>query len=167
MSIFAKKSVRKETMIRKKPAPEPPTREEIFKEKGKSYVPCYSSSCPMRSHCLHAILRPYALSSSPTIRTINLAFEGAETEKCLMYRSSEPVSMAVGLSTIYHDMPGWMEREIKNNLINKYSRKRYYEYHNGTRPFPPAEEAFLRGYLKSLGWAQEPQFHGRMEAFEW
>lgn len=154
-------------MIRKKPALPSPTREEIFKEKGKSYVPCFSSDCPMKDHCLHAVLKPYARRTSPTIRTINLAFEGAETEHCLMYRSSEPVSMAVGLSTIYHDMPGRLERAVKQNLINKYSRKRYYEYHNGTRSYPPEEETYLRNYLKSIGWNQEPQFHGRIEDFEW
>ena len=154
-------------MMRRKPAPEPPTREEIFREKGKSYVPCYSSDCPMRDHCLHAVLRPYSLSTSPTVRAINLNFPGAESEKCMMYRNSEPVSMAVGLSSIYHDMPSHLERTIKHNLINKYSRKRYYEYHNGTRPLPPSEEQFIRSLLKSFGWNEEPVFHGRIEDFEW
>ena len=53
----------------------------------------------MKDHCLHAVLSPYATDTSPTVRAINLSFEGAETEKCIMYRSSEPISMAVGLST--------------------------------------------------------------------
>ena len=154
-------------MFQKKPASEPLTREEIFKEKGKSYTPCYSSTCPMKDHCLHAVLSPYAMGTSPTIRTINLAFEGAETEKCIMYRSSEPISMAIGLSTIYRDMPSRLEHYVKQNLINKYGRKRYYEYHNGARPFPPAEEIYLKNLLKSIGWTQGPQFHGRIEDYEW
>ena len=104
-------------MFQKRPAPEPPTREEIFRKKGKSYVPCYSSTCPMKDHCLHAVLSPYATDTSPTVRAINLSFEGAETEKCIMYRSSEPISMAVGLSTIYDDMPSRLERYVKHDLI--------------------------------------------------
>ena len=121
----------------------------------------------MKDRCLHAVMRPYVQSSSPVIRSINLGFEGAETEKCMMYRSSEPIRMAVGLTRLYSDMPGRMERAFKGHLISRYGRKRYYEYHNGTRPLPPVEEAFIRHLLKTGGWTEEPQFDGYVEDFEW
>ena len=49
-------------------------------------------------------------------------------------------------------MPGRIERSIKNHLIHAYSRKRYYEYHNGTRPLTPDVERYVREVIKSYGW---------------
>ena len=71
------------------------------------------------------------------------------------------------LYTVYHDMPGRIERAIKNHLIHVYSRKRYYEYHNGTRPMTPDVERYVLQTLKNYGWTQEPQFAGYVEEFLW
>ena len=73
------------------------------------------------------------------------------------------ICYTVGLSTVYYDMPGRMERAIKNHLIHVYSRKRYYEYHNGTRPMTPDVERYVRQTLKAYGWTQEPTFRGYVE----
>ena len=78
-----------------------------------------------------------------------------QREGCPLYAKDEPVRMPIGLSTVYYDMPGRMERAIKNHLIHVYSRKRYYEYHNGTRP------------MTAYGWTQEPQFGGYVEEYLW
>lgn len=154
-------------MMSKKTGSALPTREEIFREKGRNYVPCYTNSCPLKDRCLHAAILPYTQNTSPVIRSINLGFEGAQTEKCMMYRSSEPIRMVVGLSRLYYDMPSHLERSFKHHLIGRYGRKRYYEYHNGSRPLPPGEETFIRHLLKTGGWTEEPQFDGYVEDFEW
>ena len=72
-----------------------------------------------------------------------------------------------GLYTVYHDMPSRIERAIKNHLIHVYSRKRYYEYHNGTRPLTPDVERYVRQTIANCGWSQEPQFSGYVEEFLW
>ena len=58
-------------------------------------------------------------------------------------------------------------RAIKNHLIHVYSRKRYYEYHNGTRPLTPDVERYVRQTIVNCGWSQEPQFSGYVEEFLW
>ena len=144
-----------------------PTREEIFREKAKTYVPCFSVSCPLREHCLRALVRPYTPQDRFVTLSVNLAQPDAETEQCFMYRNDQPVRMAVGIEPVYHDIPGWMERSIKSSLIQRYGRKRYYEYHNGTRPLPPSEEQHIRALLRSSGWTQEPQFESYVEEYMW
>ena len=72
-----------------------------------------------------------------------------------------------GIVTMYYNMPERMERAIKNHLINVYSRKRYYEYHNGTRPLTPDVERYVRQTLKSHGWTEEPAFKGYVEEYLW
>lgn len=141
--------------------------EKAFREKARTYPSCFSERCPLRAHCLHALLRPYIPHDSLVTSSINLAHPKAETPDCEMYRSDKPIRMAVGLQPMYHDMPGHLERSVKNHLILRYSRKRYYEYHNGTRPLPPEEEAYIRSLLKANGWQQEPRFIGYVESLQW
>lgn len=86
---------------------------------------------------------------------------------CPLFRKDEPVRMPIGLSTIYYNMPSRIERAIKHHLINVYSRKRYYEYHNGTRPMTPDVEQYVRDTIKRYGWTEEPNFSGYVEEYLW
>ena len=142
-------------------------KEKLIREKANTYVACLSDQCPLREHCLHALVRPYIPQDPYVATTINMANPEMQTEKCPMYRSDQPVRMVSGIAPMYHDMPGWLERRIKKWLILRYSRKRYYEYHNGTRPLPPAEETHIRQLLKGQGWTDEPKFAGYVEELQW
>lgn len=143
------------------------SREEIFTAKAANYPVCFSQTCPLREHCLHSIIATYNPKDRIYVTCINLSNPKMQQADCPMFRNDEPIRMPVGLSTIYYDMPGHMERAIKNHLINVYSRKRYYEYHNGTRPLTPDVEQYVRKTIKSYGWTQEPKFHGFIEEFLW
>ena len=112
----------------------PKTREQIFAEKADNYGICYSAICPLREHCLHSLLTSYKPQDRLYTDCVNLNNPKMQREGCPLFAKDEPVRMPIGLSTVYYDMPGRMERAIKNHLIHVYSRKRYYEYHNGTRP---------------------------------
>ena len=145
----------------------PKTRESIYREKAQRYVTCYSGSCPLREHCLRSLINQYAPKEPLVAKVINLNNPDTQTSRCPMFRSDEPVRMPVGLAPMYHDMPGWMERGIKNSLIHKYTRKRYYEYHNGTRPLTSDVESHIRLTLKEYGWEQEPKYKGYIEELIW
>ena len=145
----------------------PKTREEIFAEKADSYPVCFSETCPLREHCLHRILASYKPKARIYITCVNLLNPQMQGDNCPQYRNDEPVRLPVGLSTIYYDMPSRIERAIKNHLINVYSRKRYYEYHNGTRPMTPDVERYIRQTIKNFGWTQEPNFASYVEEYLW
>lgn len=143
------------------------TREEIFAEKAENYPACFSETCPLREHCLHRILTSYKPKDRIYITCVNLQNPQMQGKDCHQFRKDEPIRMPVGLAAIYYDMPGRMERAIKNHLINVYSRKRYYEYHNGTRPLTPEVERYVRQTIKTYGWTKEPQFGGYVEEYLW
>ena len=128
----------------------PKAREQIFAEKADNYGICYSAICPLRES--------YKPQDRLYTDCVNLNNPKMQREGCPLFAKDEPVRMPIGLSTVYYDMPGRMERAIKNHLIHVYSRKRYYEYHNGTRPMTPDVERYVRQTLKNYGWTQEPQF---------
>ena len=145
----------------------PKTREEIFAEKAENYQVCYSQICPLREHCLHSILSSYTPKDRIYIFCVNLNNPKMQRSDCPQFRKDEPVRMPIGLSTIYYNMPGRIERAVKNHLINVYSRKRYYEYHNGARPLTPDVERYVRQVIKNAGWTEEPNFRGYVEQFLW
>ncbi len=153
-------------MIPAKPVT-PPALEDKIREKAKTYTPCFSSVCPLRERCLHAVVLPYIPQDCFVTTAINLCQPQAETAECAMFRSDEPVRLPWGLLHIYHDMPGRMERSIKNRLILTYGRKRYYEYHNGTRPITPDVEAFVRQVCRANGWTEDLHFGGYIEEYVW
>ena len=143
------------------------TREEIFAEKADNYPACFSETCPLREHCLHRILTSYKPKDRIYITCVNLQNPQMQGKDCPQFRKDEPIRMPVGLAAIYYDMPGRMERAIKNHLINVYSRKRYYEYHNGTRPLTPDVERYVRQVMINAGWTEEPRFLNYVEEYLW
>ena len=142
-------------------------REELFREKAEKYVVCHSERCPLREHCLRAILSHYVPENRFATNSINLNNPQMQTEQCPSYRNDQPRRMPVGLTWLYHDMPGRQERVIKANLIRHLTRTGYYRYRNGSRPVTPDVEAYIRQLLKAHGITQEPHFDGYTEDYVW
>ena len=94
----------------------PKTREQIFAEKADNYGICYSTICPLREHCLHSLLTSYKPKDRLYTNCVNLNNPQMQREGCPLFSKDEPIRMPVGLSTVYYDMPGRMERAIKNHL---------------------------------------------------
>jgi hypothetical protein len=143
------------------------SRDELFREKARTYILCYSTQCPLCPHCLHALLTAYAPTTLEIATCVNLNNPAMQTEGCPMYKEDRLHQMPVGLASIYYDMPGRMERDIKQRLISRFSRKTYYEYHNGSRPLTPAVEQIVRQVAAEVGWHEELQFAGYVENFDW
>ena len=139
----------------------------LLESKARSYMLCLNSDCPRHENCLHCLATQYAPVEMISIRVINPRFREVMAGRCPEFRSAEPIRMPCGLTTIYHDMPGHMERGIKNAMIAALGRKRYYEYHGGKRPLDPATEALLRRLVASYGWTQDLQFNSYVEDYVW
>lgn len=149
------------------PSNTPMTREQIFAAKAGNYPVCYSATCPLREHCLHSILASYTPAGQIFVHTVNLNNPQVQKADCPEFRKDEPIRMPMGLSSVYYDMPSRIERAIKHHLISVYSRKRYYDYHNGTRPMTPDVEHYVRQVIKNAGWAEEPRFLTYVEEYLW
>lgn len=141
--------------------------EERFREKATTYVVCYSVACPRRDHCLRSILSRYVAPDRRLVSSINLCNPAVQRDDCPEYCDDQLRRLPYGLKPLYHDMPRLVERAVKNRLISLWSRKRYYQYHNGTRPLTPDIEQTLRDTLISVGWQHEPTFLGYVEDFLW
>ncbi|MBR1389624.1 MAG: hypothetical protein IJ569_08400 [Prevotella sp.] len=142
-------------------------RANLLAEKAPSYILCLSNDCSRRENCLHWLAAAYAPKEPVSLRTVNLSNKEVASGRCPLFRDAEPKRMPCGLTLMYHDMPSWMERSIKNRLIATFGRKRYYEYHGGKRPLDPAAEHLVRSTVKAAGWSQPLQFNSYVEEYVW
>ena len=146
----------------------PKTREQLFAEKaGKSYAVCYSQTCTLRQHCLRWQLSSYLPESRRLTTCTNLNNPAMQTETCPMYRNDHPVRMPLGIAKMYYDMPQRIAHPLKQFLIQHFNRKRYYEYHSGYRPVPPAHEQYIRQTIIRFGWQQPIEFNSYVEDYLW
>ncbi|MBR6032210.1 MAG: hypothetical protein IKP36_09665 [Bacteroidaceae bacterium] len=143
------------------------TKEERFREMAKDGIVCQSLDCPIRKHCLRSILKDYVPENTPVTTVVNLRNPKMQSADCPRYCPDEPLRMPIGLTHMYYDMPGHLERSIKNRLISIFSRKRYYIYHGGRRPITPDIEETIRQTLLAFGWTAEPVFDGYVEEYLW
>jgi hypothetical protein len=141
--------------------------EETFREMATKGVACQSQDCPLREHCLRSILKDYVPEDYLVVTSVNLRNPKMQREDCPKYCPDEPVPMPIGLKQMYYDMPHHLERSVKNRLISLFSRKRYYQYHNGQRPVTPDIEATIRQTLLTFGWTEAPVFDGYVEEYLW
>ena len=146
----------------------PKTREQLFAEKAdKSYTICYSHACPLRQHCLRWQLRDYTPKDRRIANCVNLNNPAMQTDTCPMYRSDQPIRMPLGLSNMYYDMPGHLERSLKHHLIDHFNRRVYYDYHSARQPLPPEHEQYIRPAALSFGWHEPLKFNGYVEKYLW
>lgn len=141
--------------------------ERIFREKAESYLVCQSTTCPLRDHCLRSILSGYVDEGRVAVTSINLGNPDMQRADCPQFRDSQPIRVPVGLENLYRDMPGRLERAIREHLIGLFTRKRYYQYRNGVLPISPDVEQTIRQTLLRYGWQEEPHFDDYAEEYLW
>jgi len=144
------------------------TTEQLFAEKAdKNYAICLSQTCSLREHCLRWQLRTYTPKDRRIAACVNLNNPAMQTATCPMYRNDQPIRMPLGISKMYYDMPQRIERSLKKHLIAYFNRKRYYEYHSGYRPVPPAHEQYIRQAIRDYGWTGPYEFNAYIDDYLW
>lgn len=155
-------------MMKKQPDNTPKSLEQQLSEKAaQGYTVCYSEKCPLRQHCLHWMASSYANPAAFVVKSVNLSNTQMQTDDCPMYRSDQPVRMPLGISSMYYDMPGHLERSLKHHLITYFNHKRYYYYHSGYQPVPPEHEQYIRQAAAAFGWHQPIEFKNYVEEYLW
>lgn len=143
------------------------TQEEIFREKSEHYLLCYINQCERHETCLRWLVGQQSKKEAIVTESVNPMNPDVKAGKCPMYRENNTASYAVGMMHFFDQMTGSMERSIKNRLINTFSRKRFYEYRNGTRPIPPEDQKTIASICKANGWTGDLCYDGWKEDFAW
>ena len=128
------------------------TQEELFREKSEHYLVCFLDHCPLREQCLRWLVGQYADPSLVVYTAINPRNPKFGGKDCEMFRLNQRAVMKRGFLSMYHDMPGYMEKHIRWQLIGKFGRRKYFEMRKGDRLITPSEQQIIQDICRANGW---------------
>ena len=87
--------------------------------------------------------------------------------QCEMYRERRVVMMKRGFTQMFHEMPGYMERNVRFQLIHRLGRKKYYEMRKGERLIDPEAQQVIASICRSNGWNGPIVYDGEVQKMWW
>ncbi len=143
------------------------TQQEIFQQKARHYLLCYVNECPLHERCLRWLVGQEGDPGPISKVSINPRHPDIKANRCTMFQENVKVRYAKGMMNFFYDMPHHTEVAIRSHLIALFSRKRFYEYRNGTRLIPPDVQSVISHVCKQAGWTAELQYDGWEEDYKW
>lgn len=141
--------------------------EEAFREKEEHYLVCFTEVCPLREQCLRWLVGKYADDTRLVYTSVNLRNPKIGGEHCAMFRKNQRVMMKIGLTRLYHEMPTYMERGIRQHLIRIWGRRQYFDMRRGDRLITPQQQQDVVDVCRLHGWTGPIVFDGEREDWLW
>ena len=141
--------------------------EEAFRQKADHYLLCFIEHCPLRENCLRWLVAQYYDPSLMVQTSINPLNPEVGGEHCTQFRKNERIKMKRGLTHLYHEMPGYLERTIRQQLINTWGRKAYFEIRKGDRLITPEQQNDVLRICRRNGWTGHIVYDGEQEEWAW
>ena len=141
--------------------------EETLRKKSAHYLPCFIKDCPKHQICLHWLTGEQTLDQSLVITSVNPMNPNVKAGCCELYRENKTASYARGIMHLLDMIPYTQARNIKRRLIQTFTRKRYYEFRNGTRLISPTEQEQIARICQDEGWTGEIRYDGWEEDYLW
>ena len=130
----------------------------------QGFIPCYTSGCPRREHCLRWQGREFINPRQLAVTCVNPSIDG---NACPMYRSDEKVRMAIGFRHLLDQLPHQTGKALMQNLISVCNRTYAYMHRNGSRPIPPSLQQHITDFCHSHGWQGSVDFDAYEEQYGW
>ena len=122
---------------------------DIMREKVSGYLVCFIDGCPLHKTCLRWVVGQYANQQTVAYTAINPRNPMMGNDRCPKYREMVRVKMMRGMTQFYHEMPGFMERDIRNVLIT------------------PEDQQFIAQVCQKHGWTAPLLYDGEDEDWLW
>ena len=141
--------------------------EETLRKKSAHYLPCFIKDCPKHQTCLHWLTGEQTQNQSLVITSVNPMNPNVKAGCCELYRENKTASYARGIMHLLDMIPYTQARSIKRRLIQTFTRKRYYEFRNGTRLISPTEQEQIARICQDEGWTGDIRYDGWEEDYLW
>lgn len=140
------------------------------------YAYCFAGkdTCPKAATCLRAIAARLLTESQEqqpqTINTVNAIYleQLAAPASCPLYRSSEPLRYARGMTRLFDELPVKQASTIRFRVMACFSCERYF-YHSrkGDRLISPEEQRKIANVFRAAGLGFTPQFDNYEYVIVW
>lgn len=141
--------------------------EKAFSEKAGHYLVCFIDQCPLHEQCLRWLVGRYADTKAPAYIAVNPNNPDNGGDHCKMFRQNVRVVMKRGLTQLYHEMPTYVERGIRHQLISCWGRRQYFEMRKGDRLITPQQQQHVAEACRQHGWHGPITYDGEQEDWLW
>lgn len=138
-----------------------------MKDKVDHYTICFIDNCPLHRHCLRWMVGRYADTSRDVYLSVNPHNPLMSSDDCPMYRQDIRVVKKKGFTNMYHEMPGYLEKKIRDQLITKLGRKQYFEMRKGQRLITPDQQKLIERVIRANGWEGPINFDSEEDDYLW
>ena len=145
----------------------PEQQEQAFREKVPHYIICFQDQCPLHEQCLRWLVGRYADPMPLVQKAINPLNPSLGGEQCAMFRKNQRVVKKCGLTNLYHEMPGYMEKRIRGLLIMMWGRNKYFEARRGARLINSEMQDDVATACRQHGWQGPIVYDGEQVDWDW
>ena len=142
----------------------------------EGYAYCFAglNNCPKADNCLRAIAAKLLTDSKgtqpQTVNTVNALYieQLANRDSCPLYRSSEPIRYAKGMTHLFEDLPLKQAKSVRGRVTACFSCESYfYRSRNGKRLITPTEQQRIAHVFRSINPNLVPKYDGYEYALVW
>ena len=140
---------------------------DIMRERAEHYLVCFIDSCPLHLTCLRWVAGQYVDPQLMSRTAINPRNPLMGVDNCPKFREMVRVKLKRGLTQFYHEMPSYMESNIRNELIAHFGRNRYFQMRKGEVLINPDDQQFIAHVCQQHGWTAPLVYDGEEEDWLW
>ncbi len=141
--------------------------DDMMREKASGYLVCFIDGCPLHETCMRWVVGQYVNQGLVSHISVNPRNPRMGGEDCPMFREKVRVKVKRGLTRFYHEMPGYMERSVRSELIAHFGRRRYFLMRKGELLIYPADQQAIERICRQQGWTAPLVYDGEDEDWLW
>ena len=105
----------------------------------KDFARCLNATCPRSQNCLRRTAALQDTDEHLFLKVVNPLRYPKEGEECELFRSTDKVRMAWGVTHLLDNVPYKEGSLLRNMIINHLGRSQYYRCFRKERPFAPQD----------------------------
>ena len=133
----------------------------------KDFARCLNATCPRSQNCLRRTAALQDTDEHLFLKVVNPLRYPKEGEECELFRSTDKVRMAWGVTHLLDNVPYKEGSLLRNMIINHLGRSQYYRCFRKERPFAPQDQQTIRMLFRQRGISEEPSFDYYTNEFNW
>lgn len=110
----------------------------------KDFARCLNATCPRSQNCLRRTAALQDTDEHLFLKVVNPLRYPKEGEECELFRSTDKVRMAWGVTHLLDNVPYKEGSLLRNMIINHLGRSQYYRCFRKERPFSPQDQQTIR-----------------------
>lgn len=117
----------------------------------KDFARCLNATCPRSQNCLRRTAALQDTDEHLFLKVVNPLRYPKEGEECELFRSTDKVRMAWGVTHLLDNVPYKEGSLLRNMIINHLGRSQYYRCFRKERPFSPQDQQTIRLLFRQRG----------------